>query len=1265
MKTLLINPDVPKLYQFGGQCAFPLGLGYIAAVLEKRRDVKVIDVGAERLNDDSLRKTILKMNPEIVGITSDTLAFQRAVEIATIVKQIDKKIIVVIGGVHSNALPTYPLKFDCFDISVYGEGERTAVELWDRIDKGKSYEDVKGICFRGKDGIVVNPKRELIENLDELPFPARHLFPMDKYSSDIHLAARPTYSIGTSRGCPFSCAFCSCNVAFGRKCRFRSPKNVVDEIELLINQYKVKGIYFREDLFTVNKQRVIDICDEIGKRGLHFSWECESRVDTIDEEMLRVMKKAGCELIWYGVESGSQRILDYLNKQITLSQVRKAFDICHKVGIKTGASFMIGIPGETIDEIQESIDLAEELKPKFEWAHFNVFTAFPTSPLYEFVKENRLYEKEVNHGILITKTDEFNRKLLEEIGEYANARINRRQQMSSEELEHEYNLEKLQLITPKKRDFKMLVTPRCTYLSQNAHEDFTSDLLLNFLRDDTLFIDVGAHYGYYTLLVGTSHPNCKIIAFEPVLENCEILRRNIELNQLKNVKVHNTALSNKNETKKFNITEASECSGFHEHPLTKVYKVVELEAVTLDSLIKEAPKVPVIIKVDTEGHEICVLEGMDEILRNTADIKLIVEFNPKCLRIAGYEPSDLLKKILQFGFEIYFVDDDKRVVYKLAENNIEGWRDYVLEKSSTPGVKTYINLLCVKTPEELNKILCSDKLSYAQYGQRDDTQGERFKLLSHLIEGQRVLEIGCGNGDLSVEIARLGFDVVGVDISKPRIRRAIELAKQENLDARAQFMVMDATTSLEFSENSFDTALIPEALAHIRDSRKLLEEAVRVVRNGGRIVLSVPNVLVAPFQGVPFQGHLRVFFKDTLTTELSQYAEEIQWHELPFKKWLVCSSFVKKPQLDITEGPLIDILMPTYNGRQYIRNAIKSVINQTYRNWNLVVVNDGGEDVADIIDEFRDTRIKYITAEHKGKAHALNVGIRNSSGKFISYLDDDDILYPIHLEVLLKAALEGKKDFVYSDWYEVSLDEYNREIGRQFEFRQDVAPWMLIPQNYINHKCILHKRSLFIKAGTYDEELHVLIDWDMIRRLSFTCPPHHLWSATSERIRYYSKGSIDNRISSVWGRDPEKASKSVERIMNKTRDLSATAEELKEAVIRAMLFISYYHQFEINRVLGARNSWIANLEASLQEKVSHINRLESQIQQIQHSIPMQVANRYQRIVERLLRPGTCRRRFYELGLSSIRVILTKGWKGFLREVLAYLRGKREGASKQP
>ena len=423
MKTLLINPDSQKTLGIGGQSAFPLGLGYIAAVLEEYHTVKVIDVGAEKLSDNSLRKRISEIDPQIVGITSDTITFQRAIEIAELVKQINKEVVVVIGGAHSNALPTYPLRYNCFDISVYGEGERTAIELWDKIEKGGTCGDIKGIAFRGKDRIIINQKRELIENLDELPFPARHLFPMREYRGESDLYVSPVYSIGTSRGCPFSCTFCSNNVVFGRKYRFRSAKNVVDEIELLINKYQAKGIYFREDLFTVNPKRVIDICNEIKERGLKFKWECESRVNTINEEMLGAMKEAGCEVIWCGVESGSQEILNYLNKGITLSQIKEAYNLFRKVGIKAGATFMIGIPGETMNDICETINLAKSLK--LEFASFTIFTGYPTSPLYEYIKQNKLYEREVSHGILIVKYDGFNREKLGEIQRHASRKVNR------------------------------------------------------------------------------------------------------------------------------------------------------------------------------------------------------------------------------------------------------------------------------------------------------------------------------------------------------------------------------------------------------------------------------------------------------------------------------------------------------------------------------------------------------------------------------------------------------------------------------------------------------------------------------------------------------------------------------------------------------------------------------------------------------------------------------------------------------------------------
>lgn len=425
MKTLLIQPDAPKMYRMGSTCSrsFPLGLGYIAAVLEKYYDVIIIDMRVENIPSDSLKAKIAEINPKIVGITSDTISFHQALEIAQIVKQVNKEITVVIGGAHANALPTNPLKYDCFDISVYGEGEKTARELWRRIEKDLSWEDVNSIAFRKNGEIVVNPKNELIENLDELPLPARHLFPVEKYSGEFDGYARPVFPVNTSRGCPFSCSFCSNNVLFGRKYRFRSPQNVVDEIEMLINDYQAKGIHFTEDIFTANKNRVIEICDEITKRNLHFKWFCESRVNTIDRQMLQRMKHAGCEVVWFGVESGSQRILNLIDKKITLEQSKQAFRLCKKIKLKAGATFMIGIPGEKIEDMYQTIDFAKKLEPEFAW--FSIYTAYPVSPLYKYVMENKLYDKDLGHGIMAVKTEEFDREKLETIQKYADRVVNR------------------------------------------------------------------------------------------------------------------------------------------------------------------------------------------------------------------------------------------------------------------------------------------------------------------------------------------------------------------------------------------------------------------------------------------------------------------------------------------------------------------------------------------------------------------------------------------------------------------------------------------------------------------------------------------------------------------------------------------------------------------------------------------------------------------------------------------------------------------------
>jgi radical SAM superfamily enzyme YgiQ (UPF0313 family) len=245
---------------------------------------------------------------------------------------------------------------------------------------------------------------------------------MGKYSSEFGMYVSPIYSLNTSRGCPYKCAFCSSNVLFGRRYRYRSGENVADEIEMLVNKYKCKGVYFCEDLFTGNNKRVFDICSEIHRRGLSVKWVCESRVN-VGREMLEAMKQAGCELVWFGVESGSERVLKMIDKEITIEQIKNAFSICKDIGLKAGASFVMGFPGETIEDMYKTVELAQSLKPSFAW--FNIFTAYPTSRLYQKVINESLYEKDIGHGIYIVRTDEFDRSRVEEMQRYAERKVNR------------------------------------------------------------------------------------------------------------------------------------------------------------------------------------------------------------------------------------------------------------------------------------------------------------------------------------------------------------------------------------------------------------------------------------------------------------------------------------------------------------------------------------------------------------------------------------------------------------------------------------------------------------------------------------------------------------------------------------------------------------------------------------------------------------------------------------------------------------------------
>lgn len=387
MKVLLINPpkeneligNNPPIIEEERGCNPPLGLLYIAGYLEKFSNypLTVIDSQVERLDYVSLTERIKAIRPDVVGLTTMTFTLIDVLKTISLVKGIDKSIRIVLGGPHVHLFPEETIMLKNVDYIVLGEGERTFKYLLDTMDDKSALKNIPGLVFKDNGKIINTGIPPAIQDPDEIPFPARHLVPYKKYTSLLSKDDIVT-TIFTSRGCPFKCSFCD-RPHLGKKFRARSAANVVDELE----ECTKMGIYeflFYDDTFTVNKKRVLDICNEIVRRGLNIRWDIRTRVDTVDEEILKHLKKAGCQGIHYGIEAGTEKILKILNKGISLEQATQVFDSTRKYKIPILAYFMIGNPSETRDDIYATFKVMKILNP--DYVHITIFTPFPGTKIY-------------------------------------------------------------------------------------------------------------------------------------------------------------------------------------------------------------------------------------------------------------------------------------------------------------------------------------------------------------------------------------------------------------------------------------------------------------------------------------------------------------------------------------------------------------------------------------------------------------------------------------------------------------------------------------------------------------------------------------------------------------------------------------------------------------------------------------------------------------------------------------------------------------------
>jgi radical SAM superfamily enzyme YgiQ (UPF0313 family) len=402
-RILLILPYFSEKRHYGSMSSvapslLPVSLVYLAGYLERENyDVRIFDGQVETMNEATIRQSLLEFKPDIVGITCMTPMVAETHLVAKVVKAYNPDLFVVVGGIHPSVLPDDVISDPNIDVIVRGEGEISFHELL------KSYRDgdllqVPGITFIDNGEIKHTDTPPLLDDLDTLPLPARHLVNYEGYHQvPDAVFAEPLREILTSRGCPFRCIFCSARLMSGYKYRYHSPERVLEEVDLLVNKYRAKQIAVLDDNFVVDRQRTMEICEGLMRRGYHKKvvWTTAARADQVDLELLKTMKKAGFALVSFGVETGVPRLMEMIQKGETMAQIAQAVDFSHQAGLKVRGTLILGLPTETIEDSKTTIQWAKDLKLDF--AKFSLATPYPGTVLFDLAIKQGMVVNDWSH----------------------------------------------------------------------------------------------------------------------------------------------------------------------------------------------------------------------------------------------------------------------------------------------------------------------------------------------------------------------------------------------------------------------------------------------------------------------------------------------------------------------------------------------------------------------------------------------------------------------------------------------------------------------------------------------------------------------------------------------------------------------------------------------------------------------------------------------------------------------------------------------------
>jgi len=401
MKVTLISPPGGYIASRWEESTLPpLGLGYLAAYLEKHGvECEILDAYALRYSIPDVRKYLSESKPDIVGVTFTTENRFIGFETLRAARSVLPNALTIAGGPHvSMAAEDTLTHIPELDLVARGEGEEILLNVVRQRESGGDYSDIPGLSFR-RDGVVVNNQAAgQIKDLDSLPFPARHLLPMKSYhfTADIPgLGKLKALNIMASRGCPFKCSFCASSRMWGEKYRSRSPENVLAEVDELVNKYGAEALWIFDDTFTVGRARTVTICEMLMERFPNLKWFCEVRVDTVDRELLALMKKAGCFCVAFGVESASQRIIDEsIGKHISMEQVHQVVEWCHELKLDYNPFMILSHPDETEEEARQSMALVRKWKADGASASMAIMHIYPGTRIESIARERGILPKD-------------------------------------------------------------------------------------------------------------------------------------------------------------------------------------------------------------------------------------------------------------------------------------------------------------------------------------------------------------------------------------------------------------------------------------------------------------------------------------------------------------------------------------------------------------------------------------------------------------------------------------------------------------------------------------------------------------------------------------------------------------------------------------------------------------------------------------------------------------------------------------------------------